>query len=197
MILNRRKGFSLMELLVVVALLPIVAIAIYSNFRSAVNIWKQATVGVDEEDLSILSAKVKHDFSNTFKCSTITFKGDEKSLSMAVFVKSDPALGGDRAIGQIRYAYDPDKKMILRTEKNVNELFKEKTGRSSLLLAGITQFHIRYFLLNMEYKKYEWREDWTDGKGALPLAVRFQFDYKGRQGTKTVSKTFVVPVGGA
>jgi prepilin-type N-terminal cleavage/methylation domain-containing protein len=190
------KGFSLMELLVVVTLLPIVAIAIYANFRSATAVWKQATMGVSEEDLAIFGNKMDRDLRSAFIYLPMPFQGDDQQMSVATLIVADPALGGTRAVGQVRYFFDIKKGVIFREEKNVSDIFKEKPGRLSMLLEHVSGFHISYFLLDPQYRKYGWKEAWTPAFKGLPLAVKFEFQYNGPDGSQAVSKTFAVPCGG-
>ncbi len=172
---SHRNGFSLIELLLVVSLIPIITFVVYSNFVAGISVWKKTQTESPYENLSIFQRKAARDFSQAFLYKGIPFKAEGQSVAFASFVKAVPALGGDSAIGEVTYYYEADKGVLLRREKDLSAIYKEKEGSVSMLLSGLTSFQIEYFYFDKEYKEYRWNDNWPAQEKKLPTAVRLKY----------------------
>ena len=199
-IFNRESpnaGFTLIELLMAAMLIPLIAFAVYANFNSGVKIWQRLHQQTSLEDLRLFSQKVSRNFESALQYSSIPFEGDKENVSFAALIQTDEKLGGDRGIGEIRFYYDPGTRSIQREQKNVSQIYREKGGRSETVLHGVNGWKVSFFALGKQDKTYQWFEAWENRPKELPVAVRFEFDFSGASGARPVTKTFMIPVGGA
>ncbi len=196
--IRKNKGFTLLELLLTSTLVPIVFLSVYGNFNSGVKIWKALDHGVATEDINILFEKSFVDFENAFKYSGLQFSGDSKKVTFASLIDTDEVLGGDRGIGQISYFYDSGKKVILKEEKNVSQVYKERPGRLRTMLTDVDSFKINFFVYDKLSNESIWQDAWEPEEDSLPVAVRFRFEsHLGGEEKKVFTKTFMIPVGDA
>ncbi len=191
-----RKGFTLVELLLVVVLIPLIASVIYLNFSSGVRIWRALNSGVVEEDTQLFFQKISRDFQSSFRYSEIPFVGEAHEVTFAAFIDTDPSLGGDRGFGQVGYFYDTGKKAILRQERNRHELFKEKPGRIQEALRNVYAFKVSYFTYDKAEKVFKWQESWPPEEKTLPIALRLEFESRALGETRYLTRTFELPAGG-
>lgn len=189
------RGFSLLELLLVMTLAPIVFFAVYSNFSTGVRLWQRLEVETPEEDQALFLTKARRDFENMMRYASVEFEGSSDEVTFASGIQADSALGGERAIGEVRYFYDARARGIARQVKDVSEIHEEKEGKKSLLLTGVGSLGISYFVFEPSTSKYEWKDAFLPEKpGDLPMAVRLSYSLD--EGAGSVEQTFFVPSGG-
>ncbi len=193
---KNRKGFSLIELLIALTIIPVIAVVLYGNLSSGLKIWTKLNYGLEDEDRAIFIHKISRDCLQAFKYANIEFLGEKQQLQFASQINAREVFGGDRGIGQIAYSYDASKKQILRVEKDVGQLFKNKLGKKSILLANVEKFSINYFYQDPATKQYLWVDEWPD-PATLPVAVRFYWETGSWDERKTYQKTIFIPTGGA
>ena len=193
---THQKGFSLIELLIVAALIPVISFAIYFSFRSSTELWKRLVQEIPEEEIAIFNWRSEGDFRQAFHYSAVPFFGSEEEVSFACYIHTDPHLGGDHGIGQARYFYDSDKKLIVREEKNVSQLYAQKGYSSKVLLQHIESFQLSFLFKDREENKFKWRGDWPVSEKYLPIAVQFNFTQDQSGTLRSVNKVFEIPAGG-
>ena len=197
-ILRRRseKGFSLLEILLVLFLAPIVFFAVYSNFSTGVKLWQRLQIVLPEEDQIIFLHKVRSDFNSAMRYSVIPFEGSQEEVVFPSGIQDGLAPGQDRPIGRVRYFYDESARGLMREAADISECYQEKQGKIDRLLDGIGSFQIAYLVEDPDDQEYVWREDFRPQKpGDLPSAVKFS--YFSQSSGKGVESTFFIPAGGA
>ncbi len=190
---SSRSGFSLLELLLVMALLPIVFYTVFSNFSVGMRVWQAVNVQTPVEDLAIFYQKARADLENTFSIQTIPFEGEKDSVSFPSTVQTIPALGGDRGIGRVRLFYDSNAKGIAREVWDYSEVYRESEGKKSLLLQNVSSLEFSYLVQDATSQEYEWVSSWTPEPDKLPIAVRMLFSV-GRG--SPIERTYFLPAGG-
>ncbi len=188
-----RAGFSLVELLLVMALLPIVFYTVFSNFSVGMRVWKSVNTPTPIEDLEIFYHKMRTDLENTFLYQTVPFEGSSEEVSFATFLSTVPELGGEHGIGQVRLYYDPNLKAIIRQAKNISELYKEHEGKKTVLLREVGAFQLSYYIYDDADKTYTWADAWKADPKKLPVAIQIQYTHKGSQ---IQTKSYFLPTGG-
>ncbi len=199
MLLNLRRsnsGFTLMELLLVTIIFPVIAVAVYGNLRSGAEVMKRLETQSEEEDVAIFFEKVTRDFEEMFEFSGVPFKGDSRSVTFASFLETDPALGGNRGIGEVSYVFDLSKKALLKKERDYHELYKEKPPRSKTLIAHVVGFEFSFFYQDPETKGFMWSDEWEDGQKKLPIGIRLDLELDDGTNHARYAKKIFLPAGG-
>ena len=189
-----RRGFSLLELLLVLTLAPIVFFALYSNFSAGLHIWSTVVRQTPEEDLHIFFYKVRRDVENMLRTDAIPFSGDSEEIVFACAIEARPELGGKRGIGQVRFYYDGSSKTINREVKDYSQVYQESPGQVTALLRNVSSFSLSYLTPAQTGDTYSWNDSWTPQAGALPAAVRLSFEAE--QTLNRQERVIYIPVGG-
>ena len=192
----RQRGFTLIELLLISFLVPLIAFAVYSNFSASTKIWKRLHKGTTTENLNIFYEKTSQLFLSAFIYTPIPFEADENGVIFAGFIESIPEMGGENALGEIHIYYDPKDKTIKQTQRNMNQIYKELTPKPSTLFSDVKSFRVSFFKKDNQEPKYVWIEQWDGKPEELPVAVRFEFEYVGDTGIRTLQESFMIPAGG-
>ncbi len=186
----------MVELLLVALLIPLIGFAIYANFNSGVKIWRRLHQQTSTEDIMIFTQKVSRNFETLLKYASIPFEGGKDGVSFAALTPTDPLLGGDHGICQVRFFYDPASKAIKRQIRNLSQIYRDMDTKAEPILSGVSDFKVSYFAMNKQDKTFEWLEEWADRPKELPVAVRFEFNWSSASGQTPVKKTFMIPAGG-
>jgi len=190
------RGFSLVELLLVMTLAPIIFFAVYSNFSSGVRLWQRLQVGTPEEDQAIFRLKTQRDFQNVLRYAPIPFTGEKEEVFFATGIEADDTLGGKRAIGQVHYFYDESAKAVARETKDFNQIYRETGGQIILMAQNVRSLEMSYLVKDPLEDDYIWKEEFRPEKaGDLPLAVRLS--YISQNSSQQNEQTFFIPAGGS
>ncbi|MFH1478837.1 MAG: prepilin-type N-terminal cleavage/methylation domain-containing protein [Candidatus Omnitrophota bacterium] len=182
---NPNKGFTLVEMLIVMVIMSMISLAIYSTFNSGVKIWKRLNNQISAEDVSIFFERLEADLKNNFKYEGMDFVGDKAKLSFPTLVNSLDM--EKRAIGQVIYSYDQYAGSVIREEKDFSRVHRDIEGNKRTVLKEITSLVFDYYFYSEEDKDYSWEESLDKDKDVL--AVRVRLGLKDGKEKETFSKT--------
>ena len=178
---RENRGHTLMELLIVSAIIALVSLAIYSCFNNGLRLWQRLKQPMVEEDTALFFEKLWLDLENILPCSEISFEGKEQSMSFP------------GTVGRISYYWDKEKQGLNRREQNYSQLFQGELGLAKKLANNITDFCISYLFHNTEKEEWLWKNSWTEAEN-LPLAVRVEVGLKDGSLPYKLSKTISIPI---
>ena len=191
-ILKNKFGFSLVELLVVTAMLGIISLAIFATFNNGMKVWQRVNKHLAEEDVGIFFDKISRDLSNCLKSSAMPFSADQNNLKLPTQVYS-PRLKST-SVGQVVYAYDSQSGALLRQQKDYSQIYSHQDDQPVPLLKNLRTFKLEYYFYDHQKQEYLWKEDWP-GPG-IPLAVRVSLDFNDSPGAEKIVRTISIPIGG-
>ncbi|MCX5703169.1 MAG: prepilin-type N-terminal cleavage/methylation domain-containing protein, partial [Candidatus Omnitrophica bacterium] len=165
---RNRGSFTLIELIIVIAILSVVSLAIYSTLASGTKIWQTVNRVLPEEDLQIFLDKFSYDIENTLKFRSIRFLGQSDSLEFACVINS-PRLNNKTA-GKIIYSYNPEKDILYKQELDYSQIHNGQELSPEEVLKNIKSLKLQYYFYDEDKKEYFWVDEWVKEK--LPLAVR-------------------------
>jgi prepilin-type N-terminal cleavage/methylation domain-containing protein len=186
-----KRGFTLVELLVVCAILSIISAAIYATFSGGVKIWQRLNTRVAEEDINIFFDKFSSDLRASFRFKGMNFSGAKERFEFPAFVKS-PRLE-KRTVGGVKYSYNFMGMLVEREEKDYSRIYNGEQGTASHSLKDVASLEFRYYIYDKEQKKYIWQEEYLNEEA--PLAVRIYLELDDGAHTRKLIKTVTVPVG--
>jgi prepilin-type N-terminal cleavage/methylation domain-containing protein len=197
--IERRKeifGFTLIETLIVAAMLSVVALALYSTFSSGIKIWQKLTQKVLADDVNIFFEKISDDLRNSFRFSGISFVGREDSLNFATLVKTD---FGQRekvfTVGKVDYTFDAQTKSLNRQQVSYSQLYQNTSVPLRQMIANVEALRFQYYRYNPEEELYVWEDFWQEEEN-IPLAVRITIYFGNAAKTESLAKTISIPLGG-
>lgn len=171
----RRKAFTLIEILLVAALFAMLGLAAFTCLSNGLKLSQRAGLLSSEEDVAMLLDRFCWDMKNAFSFSLISFKGEEMKIKLPTLVWTATDRRGIRAkdefetqMGAVEYAFDIDKKAILRRQANYSQALREEWGDPQMVVAGVESIRFRYF--------YEGQKEGrlTIDGGDLPSAIEIE-----------------------
>jgi len=190
-----KKGFTLVETLVVATIFSFIGLAIATSFISGMKIWDRAqnTDFLKYNNLLTLEM-ITRELRQTIDYPLIGFEVKAGELSF-------PTLINDSVV-KVTYAFDSEKKALLRKQLDLKDIVshkeqentKEKIVANSLEEFSLSYFY-HYFDIDLNREVYAWKEvkteldDWIKEKG-VPLAVKLQ----GKVKNELFSKTVFIPI---
>ena len=184
---NRRKGFTIVEVLIVAALLSTVGLALFNTFANGLKIWERGYRSSAEEDIFIFFDKITADLKNAFVYSVIPLKGAPDSLTFATAIRTmadtQKNLGEDYVaeIGSVEYSFDRVTRRLYRRQANYGQAVAGTRGVSQILVRDIDSATFRYY--------YTSGEGYVAAQGAkhiLPSIVEVEVAFREGRGQRTM-----------
>ena len=190
-----KKGFTLIETLVVATIFSFIGLAIATSFLSGIKIWDRArnTDFLKYNNLLALEMITK-ELRQSLDYPLIGFEVKAEEFSF-------PTLIGD-SIVKVTYAFDSEKKTLLRKQvemKGVVYNKEQENTKEKIMLNYLEEYSLSYFYhyfdIDLNREVYAWKEvkteldAWTKEKG-IPLAIKLQ----GKVKNDSFSKTVFIPI---
>jgi len=189
---KNNRGLTLIELILVTAILSVVSLAIYSTFNNGLRIWQRINKQLPEEDLNIFFDRFGYDLRNLLQFNGISFSGTEYRLAFATIVNSSRLQ--KRTVGEIIYFYDSQAEILKREERDFPQVFSGDEGPIAQSLTGVQSLRFQYYIYDTNKKEYLWQDQGPEE--GIPLAVRMELEFKDGTQTHKFTKTVNIPVGG-
>lgn len=186
------KGLTLIELLIVTAILSLVSLTIYSTFNSGIKIWQRVNRKISEEDLGIFFDKFASDLRNSFKFTGLNFSGRDDIIEFPTLVNSLTL--HKRTVGKVIYFYDSGTKILSRKQKDFAQIYNDEEGSIQQLIKNIKSLKFQYYLYDEEKKEYIWQDEWSNEE--LPLAIKIELGFDDGVQINNFTQTVSIPVSG-
>ena len=189
---NRKPqhAFTLIELVIVAAIVSVISLAIYSALNNGLKIWQKANQQLVEEDLNLFFDKFSRDLRNVLKFTDIGFSGNAERLEFAAIIDS-PRLQ-KRTVGEVVYSFDPGAGILNREQRDFSHIFDGKPGIVMQALKNISSVKFNYYVYDENTGEYHWYDQWLAGE--LPLAVRIELELRDGFSARSFTKTVSLPI---
>lgn len=186
-----KAGFTLLELLIVTAILGIVTAAIGACLAAGIRVWTIArSFGAVENDAWIALELVQRDVENALPFEPIAFEGDETSIAFAGLVRD--ADGGGGRIGTIRYAFDRAERSLLRESQPYTVRSSPGQPVREVVLEGVESLRITYARLERNTGEAIEQTGWNSAT-SMPDTVAFELRMRGAHPPDRLSRTVRLP----
>lgn len=180
-----RKGFTLVEMMVVACIFAIIAAAIGTSFASGLKLWGRFKGGDAQRDALIGFEIMAKDLRQGLNLPVIGFEGKAAEVSF-------PLLEGD-LIAKITYRFDPDKKALFRKRVYLKDILSAEYGEEPEYIEreflSPEELSLSYLSGDLTTKTYVWEDEWKKAKGIFP-AIKI----KAKFGNAELEKTVFIPV---
>ncbi|MBN1354626.1 MAG: prepilin-type N-terminal cleavage/methylation domain-containing protein [Candidatus Omnitrophica bacterium] len=195
------RGFTFIEILFVVTIMVVVAVALSGSIQAGINIVKRSNAVSRNEDIWLLFERMKNDLRKSVLFPQIEWKADPGGISFPAITdyafRKNTSVNRDYAIlpqiTEVRYKFDKDKKNVYRQVRDYSEYSGKKTSEESLLAGNILAFELKYYYLSKD-KKITYEN--SPGGGMVPrfIEIRIVFTCNGGERNE-ISEMMEVPVG--
>ena len=135
---KRIKAFTLIEMLVVVVMFSLVALAVASTLNNGIKIWQRLNQKTGQEDINIFFERIAWELRNSFEFDTIGFQGSKDRVNFAALVSTPGSIKAqETGIGEITYFYDSAKKRLNRQIRSYSQIYKGNIGTEQDLLKDL------------------------------------------------------------
>ncbi len=194
---RRRRGFTLIEILLVAGLFSLCSVAIFRTFVSGVRLWEHAERFSVQEDISIFMDKLSEDLRNGFYFSKIKFNGMETQLSFPAFVTTPADENSSRKteglidqIGAVKYHIDYEEHKLYRSQANYAQALKGQFADQRALIHSIDGIRFRYY-----FPDKEGLQAYAKAQDAIPSGVLVEVKFHDESSERTMSRFISIPAG--
>lgn len=174
---NFTSAFTLVEMLVALAVFSIIAITVSSVFRSGVRTWRAGNEWSEENQVArnVFRSISKELVNSVNYAPEMPFNGGEQRISFMTLLESHDAKQGTlRELKRVAYRYDAEEKTLKRFEAGKEEGFDIRKAREALIADGVESMNFSYaFKPVYEGEGYRWKSAWKDEK-EIPRGVRIR-----------------------
>ncbi len=197
-----RRGFTLIEIALGVALTAVVGLVVFSTFSSGLKLWQRHQEGFCARDTAFLFERMQRDLENGSAFAEGALRGNATQCEFPAFAGSVTTQEDEvPAPGRVFYVWDETAAKVLRSVTTLSDDFQgvQKDGRA--VLSGVERFALAYYFLDPQGNQYTWSEQWPPEEAALkegvwPLAVRLEVSVRDDKKTYEAVKIFSLPLGG-
>lgn len=175
--IDLKLGFTLMELLLAIALFSIIATAIYSSMATGIRVHeKGATLGGEYNDIQLFFHRIAQDLSTAVGINEEYLIEDSQKIC---FFSSQPMAGGGREIYKTTYNWEREKDYfkVNRLKETYIDSLQETHGEGEEILDKVSKLDFSYGYRKetiMGEEAFLWKSDW--GEKALPKMVRIKLE---------------------
>ena len=175
----KKGGFTLIEILVVMAIFGVIFASLYSGYSLGMHVWRAFCKGgvAADRHLWLGLEKIAKDVKSIFICDTIKFEGEDDSISF-------PSVQGHE-IMQVEYFYKKGKKTLYLTKTKYADLLEEKESKEKREVFKAENLEFSYLYFDPDKNTFYWSSDWLL-EDELPKAMRLEFESNGKEIKKLI-----------
>ena len=210
----KKKGFTLLELLVAVTIFSVIAVALYSTFYSGIMILRRSEdVMRRHQDLRLAMEEVSRDLRNTLLTEVYRkveesataeeeeepiyyFLGEGKEFTFVTLRDSFKDGRMRHEVCNVTYYFKGgETSAFMRTVKYQSNGFKEDPDRDETLISGVRDIEVLYsYEGEDEDSPPTWRNIWEEEE-KLPLGVKIKLRLAGLSAMQEFTKTVYIETG--
>lgn len=190
----RQKGFTLVEILIALAILAMIVASTFTIFRSSSTSWQKGQTRSERyHNARVAVGRISKEISQAVisENSLSRFIGEKKEVSFISFVSTAAEVF---ELAEIEYWLDRDQKLLMRNEDVEPDYDFSTQEHSDILADNISELEFSY------YDGLDWKDTWdsdlagddeegdagqTETQGILPKAVRIRIKVEDKKGKES------------
>ena len=195
---NRRRGFTLTEILLVSAMFAVISLAVFNAFSNGFKLWARGQHVMVEGDTAIFLDRFAEDLRQTVIISGIPFKGTGTEISFPAIIWAPTDANGSRAkeemgeqMGAIRYAFDPSQNKIFRYQATYGQALKGQWSGPIEVANLIEDISLHYY-----FKADKGLDIKSDTDEGIPMGVMIDVQFLVEGQLYHMRRFLIIPVGG-
>lgn len=184
--MNKKKGFTLIEIIIVTSIFAVVGLGVFSTFVSGMKMWNKArTMNMTQGDVFIAMERMAEDLRQSADIPEIGFEGEDNWVSFPV------RIGGD--VSKVVYLFDPSGKGVFRRQIPLTDISEEDSHGSYEQRRALSadKFVLEYFAFDQNRSAYFWDYVWEKSEEPFS-AIRLLIE----KNEKVFTKTVFIPMAG-
>jgi prepilin-type N-terminal cleavage/methylation domain-containing protein len=170
--ITSRRGFTLLELLVAVALTAVMITVVAGAFAAGLRVWQRASqMDGPYQDAVLALELIQKDVRNTVPFRLVPFRGGASLIEMPALVAVPLPGGAQEQPGSIRYEFSAATRRLERITRTFSIPDGEKESRE-VILDKVEQVRFAYADRGPDGKAaLSWSDTWSPGTNS-PAAVK-------------------------
>ncbi len=192
---QKRRGFTLVELVVALAILAAVAAVIGTSFASGVLVWDRArSFDARRVDALLAIEELERDLRQSVPFQGIAFKGEEQELQFPGRVRYSANADGEHPeqMAEIVYSWDEERGLLLRRTHVAKGTVVPDPAEA--VVTDVSALQFTYLGVSEDDPdSAAWGTSWSDVRQHAPSAVRISMIVGGSNRTDTVTRSIYLP----
>lgn len=164
---KRSKGFTLIELFLVTALIGMILLALFSAYNSGIRIWRSVKdiELIKNRKLFMSIEKINKELMGYIRdFEDIAFEGEKDEVSF-------PRISGTDIL-RISYSFNKGRREFLKKVIKLNDIFKGKTAEITTKLFDARNIKLHYLFFDEVEKEANWVSSFSEKDDGVPEAIR-------------------------
>ncbi|MBI4372429.1 MAG: prepilin-type N-terminal cleavage/methylation domain-containing protein [Candidatus Omnitrophica bacterium] len=190
---KKRRGFTLVEMLIVTTLLVILVSGLYAAFRVGLDAFRKTEEKlVKNSEVEIFISQLTRELRAAVPYGPQPFLGKNNSIVFPAWVNKYTPKGIEHELYVVEYRFEHGE--LVRSEHKLRQDFKKSKGEKELLFEKLDDGRFQFLFLN-QGGEFEWRDEWPESKSVgLPRGIRVELSGEGLQ-AKEQSFNILIPHG--
>ena len=187
---RRIEAFSLLELLVVCAIIGVIGSAIAVTLAVGLRVWERAQALGGAQTTTLVGLEIMgRDLQNTFPLYAVGMEGTSESVTFPGLVSQSDSTGRRASrIGTIKCYHDRGRQALVK--KNwVFPCPEPPDAAGEVILPEVTEVILTYLAGGSGRREPQWQTSWHS-RTNLPLAVKMTVRRRPEKGQSATQKTF-------
>jgi prepilin-type N-terminal cleavage/methylation domain-containing protein len=196
-----RRGLTLIELLVSVALLSLVSATVVATFIGGIQVWERLEgYGQRERWLQLAFHQIRHDVRNLRVFTPVAFDGQYDEWIGAAMVPGPPPRPGDpiplvepMELGRLGYFFDSNHRRLCRASDPYRTMRNARLrDECQVVLSDVRRVRFSYYGHDPNSHELSWLNRWEQPQP--PLAVKVEIRYDDPATKRPVDRALIVTV---
>ena len=189
----RRRGLTLVELLVTSALMALVAGASVATLSGGFKVWQRLqTLGQQSQWIEVAFDEMRRDFRNARRFSLIPFKGtyNQVSFPTLVEVRTDADVSWQE-IGRTGYYLDRRDRRLCRSQHPYRVIRRRRLQDACVsVMSDVERLTFSYYRFDRDTETYAWTNSWSSSEP--PLAVKMEIGHRDPATRRIMTRSLLV-----
>jgi prepilin-type N-terminal cleavage/methylation domain-containing protein len=194
---GRVKGFTFVEMIVVIVITASLGVAIYATFSQGVRLWTRTSGDRGEWKVDLWGERLIEGLRNAFRDPQWAMKGTSTEIFFATLEQEKGRAFVQPVPAYFHYIFDPKAGAAVSRRYAFEEIFtaaQEPPRASDSVLPKVISFGLEYYGYDARAKDYRWVSQWN--KDCFPETVKITIETRSMNHYKW-ARMVPVPAGGA
>jgi len=172
------RGYTFVELFVVVILSSLLSLAVYTTFVSGLKMWQRIqNISLPQRKILLELEKFSQEIRHILNFTKIGLTGKINEITLPVL--------SDQEILKVSYLWE--EKTFFRKQESFKDILEEKEQvKKKKLISGIEDLKFSFAYPEGEKKEYFWKDTW-DKEDGLPVIIKMELKTKDASFLKAIT----------